>query len=73
MEQAEWRHPESEEDCLLIIIPQHRHGEKDCRDAKKTELEKLKNFDTLMGVKDIILSTWVMWMMGMPWKCMLDL
>ena len=25
LEQAEWRFPESEEDCLLVLIPKHRH------------------------------------------------
>ena len=70
LEQAEWRHPESEEDCLLMMIPKHRHGEKDCRDAKKTELEKLKKFDTVTEVKDHgqfrISSTWVLWVKEMP-------
>ena len=70
LEQAEWRLPESEEDCLFVMIPKHRHGEKDCRDAKKTELEKLKNFDTVTEVQDSsqfrISSTWVLWVKEMP-------
>ena len=70
LEQAEWRHPESEEDCLLVMIPKHRHGEKDCRDAKKAELEKLKSFDTVTEVQDSgkfrISSTWVLWVKELP-------
>ena len=65
LEQAEWRQPQPQEECMMVMIPRHRHGEKDCRDAKKVELEKLKQFDTISEVEDSgqfrISSTWVMW------------
>ena len=48
----------------LVLIPRSRHEDKDCVEAKKIELEKLKSFGVYQEVDDEgqerISTTWVL-------------
>ena len=52
----------------LVLIPRSRYEDKDCVEAKKIELEKLKSFGVYQEVDDEgqerISTTWVPWNKG---------
>ena len=56
------------EDVNIVLIPKDQHGNDACVNAKLTELQKLKNFDTYEEVQDCgqfaISTTWVLWHKG---------
>ena len=57
---------EESEECLMQIIPYHQHGNQECMQAKKEELDKIVNkFNAVQVVKDEgqfkISSRFVLW------------
>jgi hypothetical protein len=56
------------EEANIVLIPKAKHNDPDCIQAKLTELEKLKLFDTYEVVRrdeqDCISTTWVLWNKG---------
>lgn len=65
-----WRKWEKEkcEDVNVVMIPKRCHKETDCVEAKRVELNKLKDFSTYEEVQDCgqdrISTTWVLWKKG---------
>ena len=57
-----------EEEVNMVVIPQGRHKDPDCIEAKKVELKKLEEFKSYSVVEDKgqyrISSTWVLWYKG---------
>ena len=57
-----------EEECNMVMIPNDRHKDDDCIEAKKVELKKLSEFDSYEIVSDEgqyrISCRWVLWYKG---------
>ena len=57
-----------EEECHMVLIPQERHQDNDCLEAKQVELGKLKEFSTYEEVDDVgqnrVTCRWVLWYKG---------
>ena len=53
------------ESVNMVLVPTNRHGEKECKEAKTVEIEKLKNFGIFESVEDEgqsrISTKWVLW------------
>ena len=48
-----------EEEAFMVLIPNVRHGDDDCKEAMKVELEKLINFKSCL--RDAL---WIWWKCG---------
>lgn len=48
---VQWKVCDNIESVNVVMIPQQRHDDADCFEAKQQELEKLKNFDTYETVE----------------------
>ena len=67
LERVKYRKVE-EEEVNMVMIPQGRHKDTDCIEAKKVELKKLEEFKSYSVVDDEgqyrISCTWVLWYKG---------
>ena len=52
----------------MVLIPQERHKDEDCKAAKQVELRKLEDFETFKVVDDLgqyrISCKWILWVKG---------
>ena len=52
----------------MVLIPQERHKDDDCKAAKQVELKKLEDFDVFKLVDDAgqyrISCNWILWVKG---------
>ena len=68
LERVEYEKIDRDEEVNLVMIPFEEQSSDACKEAKKIELQKLKDFDSYREVPDDgqfrISTTWVMWMKG---------
>lgn len=56
------------EEVNMVLIPQERHKDEDCKAAKQVELRKLEDFEAFKVVDDVgqyrISCMWILWVKG---------
>ena len=69
LEKNPWKKVQ-EEQAMIVMISRAQHGNSECRAAKDTALQKLKDWEAFKVVKDKgqfrINSTWVLWKKQKP-------